>query len=342
MMNKFGCELKKFLEFENISVKEFASRIDTTPKNLIDILKGNIELSQNMIYNISFITEIPVSYIENVEKNYKLDKEINSLLKEKDLTIRNYINLFNYKEFSKQYNFEFTDERDDYFIAKDILRYLRISNPKALYTEDNSIFYKSNNKKVELLSLWLERCYRIVKEQKVLEYKKENIDTLVEYIRKCAKENIFDESGLIEEFNKNGIYLAIENDLSGSKIRGAFRVLGNIPAIYITKKHKRYADIYFALLHELAHCKSDYNRAKNGSIVSYVDDENVEDYELKADKTAYNWMVEDKLYNQVKGMYINIHELDIIKSFFVYRLANDKIIKYSSKIYQENNKIIGK
>lgn len=344
MMNKFGCELKEFLDFQNISIKEFASRIDTTPKNLIDILKGNIELSQNMIYNISFITDIPVSYIENVEKNYKLDKAIDNLLEEKNLTIRKYINLFNYKEFSKQYHFEFTDERDDYSIAKDILRYLRISNPKSLYIKDNSIFYKSNNQKVELLALWLERCYRIVKSQNVLEYKKENIEVLVKYIKDCASKDIFNKERLIEEFNKNGIYLAIENDLPGSKIRGAFRILGTVPAIYITKKHKRYADVYFALLHELAHCKSDYNRAKNGSIVSYMDQDERDDYELKADNTAYNWMVDDKLYQLLKSRYTDtdMNHHDVVKSFFVYRLAHDGIIKYSSNIYQKNNKLLEK
>ena len=63
-------KLNEFLGFYNISVKEFAERIGTSPKNLNDILKGNIELSQNMIYNISFVTGIPVSYIENVESNY--------------------------------------------------------------------------------------------------------------------------------------------------------------------------------------------------------------------------------------------------------------------------------
>ena len=49
MMNEFGKELKKYLEHFNISQKEFADRINTTPKNLIDIINGKIELTQNMI-----------------------------------------------------------------------------------------------------------------------------------------------------------------------------------------------------------------------------------------------------------------------------------------------------
>lgn len=339
-MNKFGKQLEEFLEYKNISNKEFAERINTTPKNLIDIIKGDIELSQNMIYNISFVTEIPVSYIENVEQSFKMDKIINEYLRQNNLTIREYINRFNYKEFSKEYEVQFTDVKDDYDIAKDILKYLRITNPDSLYKENNSIFYKSKNDKPELLSLWLERCYRVVSSQEVKEYKKENINVVINYIKDCAKKNIFNEKELISKFNKNGIFLAIENDLKGAKIRGAFKVLNDKPAIYITKKHKRYADIYFALLHELAHCKSDFNRAKKGSIIS-TEEDSIEDYEIRADNTAYNWMIDDKEYNDLKYRYNEINELDIIKSFFVYRLAKDKIIKYESKLYQENNKLIG-
>ena len=312
--NKFGLQLKEYLEFYNISNNDFSERINTTSKNLIDIIKGDVELSQNMIYNISFITEIPVSYIENVESNYKLDNTINNYLEKNNLTIRQFINKFNYKELSKEYNLKYTDERNDIWIAKDIMKYLRITNPEILYKQDNSIFYKSKNDKPELLSLWLERCYKVVLEQNVNKYSK-------------------------DKFNEYGIFLAIENDLKGSKIRGAFKVLNDKPAIYITKKHKRYADIYFALLHELAHCKSDFNRAKSGSIVT-VEDETKEDYELKADKTALNWMVNDEEYKLIKNRYNDINNLNVIKSFYVYRLAKDKIIEYSSNIYQENNKIL--
>lgn len=338
--NKFGLQLKEYLDFYNISNNDFSERIGTTSKNLIDIINGDVQLSQNMIYNISFITEIPVSYIENVELNYKFDNTINVFLEKNNLTIKEFINKFSYKEFSKEYEVKFTDEKSDIWIAKDILKYLRITNPELLYKQDNTIFYKSKNDKPELLSLWLERCYKVVSNQEVGIYDKDNIEILVDYIRDCAKNNIFNKEELIKKFNEYGIFLAIEKDLKGSKIRGAFKVLNDKPAIYITKKHNRYADIYFALLHELAHCKSDFNRAKSGSIVSTEDDNDLEDYELKADSTALNWMINDSLYNIIKDNYKDIDSFNVIKSFFVYRLAKDNIIKYSSDLYQNNNLLL--
>lgn len=253
-------------------------KIDKKKKNILVahqffMNNGTIpELSQNMIYNISFITNIPVNYIENLEQSFKMDKTIKEYLSQNNLTIKKYINKFNYKELAQKYGIVYTDIKDDYYIAKDILKYLRITNPNTITKEKNTIFYKSKNNKPELLALWLERCNRIIENQKIKKYTKESIDNLVRFIKDEAKLNHFNESKLIEEFNKNGIYLAIEDDLTGTKVRGAFKVLNDKPAIYITRKHKRYADIYFALLHELAHCKSDFNRAKSGSIISTAED----------------------------------------------------------------------
>ena len=337
MMNKFGKELGEYLEFYNISINEFASRIETTPKNLIDVIKGNISLSQNMIYNISFVTGIDVSYIENVERRFELTKNIDKYLEDNNLTTRQFINKFHYKELKDKYNLVYKNEKNDYSIIESILKYLRISNPETIYKDDNKIFYKSKNDKKELLALWLERCYKVIQNQKVKDYKKENINKIVSFIRKEAKNNRFNKNDLIKVFNENGIFLAIEDDLDGSKIRGAFKVLNNKPAIFITTKYKRYADIYFALLHELAHCKSDFNRAKNGSIISLYDDICNEDYEIRADRQALIWMVSDEDYKEL----LETNNVKVgIPCFNVYRLALDGKIKYQSSIYQENNKLI--
>lgn len=338
--NEFGIFLRDYIDYYNMNNNEFAERIGTTPKNLIDILNGNISISQNMIYNISFITGISVSFIEKIEKSFSVEKEINSYIEKNNLTIRQFINKFNYKELSEKYNVSYEDERNDYNIAENILKFLRFNKPEPIYKKDNNIIlYKSKNDKPELLALWLEHCYRTVRDQELGIYNKDNIDKLVSFIRKEASNNRFDKERLIKEFNKNGIFLAIEPDLEGAKIRGAFRVLNDKPAIYLTPKYKRIADIYFALFHELAHCKSDYNRAKSGSFVSIENIKSEEDYEIRANKTAFNWMVNDKAYNDIVKSK-NYEDNNEIKSFLVYRLAQDGHISYKSKLYQENNIII--
>ena len=342
MMKKirFKDYLIDYLEYNNITNKDFANRIGITPKHLIDILSGDSDISSQIIDNISFVTNIPSDYIYKIEANYRLEMTIENYLKEQNLTQTQYLNKYNYRYLISAEYISFIDKTDKLEIIKDILKFLRVPNPDKVYEIDNAIFYKSKNEKPELLLLWLEKCYRNTLKQNVKEYKKENINNLVEYILMCAKKGIFNEQELTDKFNENGIYLVIQDDIPGSKIRGAFRVHRGIPSIYLTHKHHRIADVYFALLHELAHCKTDFNKAQANSLVSY--ENTIDESEQKADIQAYNWMVSDEYYKNIccQPDYKIEEEKIYPKSFVVYRKALDKKIAYSSKEYQKYNFLI--
>lgn len=336
---RFKDYLIDYLEYNNITNKDFANRINITPKHLIDILSGDMDLSSQVIENISLVTDIPVDYIHKIETNYKFEKNIDNYLKEKKLTETEYLKKFNYSYLKKEKYIDFIDSSDKLESIKDILKFLRVTSPEKIYEIDENIYFKSKNDKPELLFLWLEKCYRQTLKQNVNEYKKENIEKLVEFILISAKREKFNIDDLTDEFNKKGIYLVIQNDIPGSKIRGAFRVHKGKPAIYLTLKHHRIADIYFALLHELAHCKTDFNKAQATSLISY-DNKNDEN-EVKADRQAYSWMVNEDYYKYcLKPGYDIELENSYPKSFVLYRLAKDGYIKYYDGKYQKYNILI--
>ncbi len=337
---RFKDYLKDYLEYNNITNKDFANRIDITPKHLIDILSGTSDLSSQVVNNISRVTGISADYIYKIESNYKLEFNIEEYLKKNNINELAFLNKFSYRYLIKEDFLPFIDVGSKLEIIKDIIKFLRVNSPEKIYEIEKGAFYKSKNDKPELLLLWLEKCYRETLNQQVGEYKSDNIDLLVIYILECAKKEKFNESELINKFNEMGIFLVIQDDIPGSKIRGAFKVHRNTPAIYITRKHLRIADIYFALLHELAHCKTNFNKAKSESLVST--ENHINEIESKADKQAYNWMVSDEYYNKIKtnkNYDINLEE-KYPKSFVLYRLAKDGIIKYSSKEYQKHNKLL--
>ena len=334
---RFKDYLIDYLEYYHITNKDFANRIGITPKHLIDILSGNRDLSSKIIDNISLVTNIPVDYIYRIETNYKLEKEIEDYLEKENLTESAYLKRFEYQYLIKEHFIDFVDCCDKLEIIKDILKFLRVPNPEKVYEIDKSAYFKSKNDRPELLLLWLEKCYRETLKQSVGHYKKENIDVLKNYILESAIFGVFDEQALIKKFNEEGIYLVIEDDIPKSKIRGAFKVHRGIPAIYLTHKHQRISDIYFALLHELAHCKTDFNKAQAENLVSYEDSHC--EIETKADRQAYQWMVDDTYYCDVccKPDYDIELEKTYPKCFIVYRLAKDGYIKYGSKEYQQYN-----
>jgi len=335
-MNKisFADYLKDYLEINNISNKDFSKRIGITQKHLIDILSKKKPLSFNVIDSISLVTGIPSDYIYRTEQNYRLEKTIENYLKKDHLSESEFLNKFKYKYLIDNKWIDFTNVNDKLEIIKDILKFLRVNEPSKIYQIDSFAYYKSKNDKIELLLLWLEKCYKETLTQKLCNYTKDSVNNLVDYISKAAKSNKFNEKDLINEFNKNGVALVIQEDIPGSKIRGALKVHKDKPAIYLTYKHKRIGDVYFALLHELAHLKTDYNKAKANSIVTHEDSK-----EVIADNQAYNWMVDNKYYDSIANndnYDINL-ESKYPKSFVVYRLAADKRLGYSSKEYQRYN-----
>ena len=168
---RFKDYLIDYLEYNNITNKDFANRIDITPKHLIDILSGERDISSSIIDKISLVTNIPADYIYRVEANYKFEKIIKDYLEKENLTETKYLNKYNYKYLIANNYMKFIDKENKLEIIKDILKFLRVSTPEKVYEIDKSALYKSNNDKPELLLLWLEKCYRETLEQTVEEYK---------------------------------------------------------------------------------------------------------------------------------------------------------------------------
>ena len=259
-------------------------------------------------------------------------------LRTNNISLLEYANKFPSKYLIDNHWIKFIDKKDKLEIVKDILKFLRVPTPQKMYEIDTNILYKSNNNKPELLLLWLEKCYKETLNQETGEYFKDNLEKVVAFILDSAKKEEFDVSKLTKVFNENGIYLVIQEDIPGSKIRGAFRVHGNKPAIYLTYKHKRIADIYFALLHELAHCKTDFNRAKASNIVTF-EGQTIDECEINADKQAFEWMIPTKYFKETicHKSYDIAKEKNYPQSFVVYVMAYNNRIKFSSGVYQKYN-----
>ena len=329
-MKRFKDELIKYLEQNNITNKEFANRIDITPKHLIDILAGTRDLSSQIIENISMVTDFSIEYIYSIEEKYKFEESVQTYLKKENLTLEKCLNKFNYKYLIKENFINFSNTLDKIQILKDILKYLRVPTLDKLYQIDNI-----NKEKIELTLLWLENCYKESLKQNIKKYKKENIKNLVKYISMCAKEGIFNKEELIQKFNDNGIYLVIKDDIFDLEISGAFKVNRGVPSIYLTLKDNQIADIYFKILYQLANIKTNLNKAQAMTLITYDNS----GYEKNIENQVYDWMVDDEYYmNVCSRKYYDIeNEKKYPKAFVVNRLAHNKIISYGSKEYKKYN-----
>jgi len=336
----FGEYLKDYLEFNNITQVEFAKRLGITQKHLNEILNGKQDITAEMATNIERLTAIDTGFILRVENNKRMEKDILKKYKT-EAEFSKFLNKnFGINDIKKSGWIKFKDETSPIQKGIDILDYLKVVNFDALSNLNNRVLYKKSGENYNKIALWIARCDELSREQKVKKYVKENIYFIIEDLRKIALKPKYAIDEIQNILNQYGIYFVKEKALPSTKIRGCFKVKLNNPAIYLTDNYSGKDSLFFELFHELGHCKSDYNMGKNKVII-----EGTEEQEKRADNFALNMMIskEDwknintiiKEANYEKKLANYAKEKEIPMSFIFGRLAKEKKVKYSDKLYKK-------
>lgn len=340
-MVSFGEYLKDYLEFNNISQTEFAMRMGITQKHMNELLNGKKNITAEMAANIERLTEIDAGFILKIENSKKITDKVIEKYKDEE-NLKKVINEeYHINELKKNKWINFKDETNILQICIDLLDFLKIKDFDIIENLEKQVLFKKSGTDFKKLALWIAHCDEIASKQKVNEYNRYNFEFLIGDLKEEANKKNINKERIQELFNNYGIFFVSEKAMSGTKVRGCFKVRGKSPAIYITENYAGKDSFYYEIFHELGHCKSSYNEAKNKVIV-----EGTEEQENKADKFALNTMIDEKNWDEIKKEKINEEKLlkisekyKIPVSFIVGRLAMTGYIKYSSKIYQKYSKI---
>ena len=335
-MISFGKYLKDYLEFNNISQTEFAMRMGITQKHMNELLNEKTNITLEMAANIERLTGIDSGFIINVENSKKLSdkilKDCGAIKNVKKMLTNDY----HISELKKNNWINFRDETNPMQMCIDILNFLKIKDFSVVEKMKEQVLFKRTGNDFNKIALWVAHCDEIANKQEVNEYNKYNFNFLIQDLKDDSYRRGIDLEKIRKLLNCYGIYFVCEKAMSGSKIRGCFKVRGKHPAIYITDNYAGKDSLYYELFHELGHCKSDYNEAKNKIII-----EGTQLQEERADSFAKSTMIPKNLWKELDNVDINEENLQIFSnkykipmSFIVGRLAKNKKIKYSSKIYQ--------
>ena len=332
MSSGFGKHLKEYLEFYNISQSEFATRLNITQKHMNEILNGKTDISLDIALAIQNLTDIPVEFI--IKSEYKKKIENYLYLKYSEEELKNMLKKrFLIKELEEREWIKFNNITNIVQNYIDIFEYLKVRDFEALDKINEKTLFKKTGDDINKLSLWIARCDNLSKEQKVETYIKENFNFLIDDLKKLAYEESINIEKIQKLLNCYGIYFVVEKALTGSKVRGCFKVKMKNPAIYITKNYSGKDSFYYELFHELGHCRSDYNEAKSKVIV-----EGDEKKELRADNFAINTMISKDIWEEIIKDYsennikVISEKYKIPMSFIVGRLAKLNYIKYTNKL----------
>lgn len=339
-MMYFGKYLKDYLEFNNISQTEFAMRMGITQKHINEILNGKANITLEMAANIERLTGINSSFIINLENSRKIKDKILEEYGSKENVKKVISKEYHINELKKNNWINFKDETNIMQMCIDILDFLKVKDFKVVENLENQVLFKKTGTDFKKLALWIAHCDEIIKEQNLNDYNKYNLMFLVKDLKDYAYNNELNIEDIQKILNNYGMYFVCEKAMTGTKVRGCFKVKGKHPAIYITDNYAGKDSFFFELFHELGHCKSDYNEAQNKIII-----DGNEEKEKKADKFALNQMIDTDIWNEIVQTDLKQNELKVISnkykipmSFITGRLAKNKLIKYDSKLYQNNYK----
>lgn len=335
----FGSMLKDYLEYHKISQSDFADKLGITQKHINNILNENADISEDLMIAISLITDIDVNLITFVETKKKLYNYLNNRFSN-EKEINQFLNSFYIKEMEKMNWITLNDKTSYLQNAYDLLKYLNVRdfNIFEKYSKEKIFFKKYDDSNLKKVFLWIKRCDSLIENQNVSSYNSSNMVLLLNDLKK-ERTRPFNKSSLIKLFNKHGLYLVIEEALKGTKIRGCTKVVGDNPAIYMTCYLKEKSSFYFALYHELGHVKSDYNKAKSKVIIDGDDS-----LEKRANLFAANQMIDEKIYSEILENIDDKEKIcrnnNIPLCFLYSRLAHDKRIKYTDKLYLDSREKI--
>lgn len=332
----FGSVLRDYLEHYNISQSEFAVRLGITQKHMNEIINGKANITLEMAANIERLTDISSKLIINIETTRKMKEEIQAIYPNEAELNGVLKNEFSLNELIKRGWIRLRNIEDPYLVCVDILNFLKVKDFDVLNNIKEYVLFKKSGEDYNKLALWIAHCDELSKTQKIKKYDNTKFNDLIIELKKEAFKERLNIEYISNILNKYGILFICEKALSGTKVRGCFKVKLNTPAIYITKNYNAKDSFYFELFHELGHCKSDYNMAKSKTII-----DGDETREKRADLFALNTMINESEWNEIikekseEYLLLKSTEYSIPMSFIVGRMAKNNIIKYNSKLYNK-------
>ena len=252
-----GYYVKEMLEYEGMSQDELAKRLQTSGKNVSDLINGKANLSDEMAMNLSIVFGTSVSlwlnlnqkYIEKkleIEKMMQADAECELI---KDIDYNFWENLGVVASVTKK-----VDK------VKELQKYFRISSLEILKRRDFLIQYKTEDetdRSVQIMNsnAWVQTAINMGVQKEVQNFNKNKLEEVLPTIREMTSkkpQEVYDELDKI--LANSGVALVLLPNLKKCKVKGAVKWLGKEKVILaLNNCEQNEESFWFSLFHELGH-----------------------------------------------------------------------------------------
>ncbi len=340
-----GYYIKELVEDSGLTQEDFAKRLDTTPKNLSCLIRGEQSLSLDIAMKLSRLLGTSVDYWLNLQKSYdsmiaefKSDKESESEKETlKYLDYAYFKDLFNLPDLSRKKSKQVIAVRESLKVAT--LNVLRKPDLAVSFRSASDNMTEANIVRANaMVQIGINRTI----DANAPKFNKRSFEDAVEYALTLTKQHAKFLPLIYKAFFDAGVVLVVLPNLKGSKINGATKKVGDNIMLMVNDRRLWSDTFWFTLFHEIGHIM-------DGTFGITLES----NCESSADKYASDKLIPPMQYMEFlrKGNFSESHirefanSIDRDPGIVLGRLQNDKVISFKdvelSNAFRRKYKIIG-
>ena len=303
-----GYYIKEIVEESGLTQEDFAKRLDTTPKNLSLLIRGEQSLSIDIAMKLSRMIGTSVNFWLNLQNAY--DALIAEFKSQEELVEeRKVFELFDYKYFRENYGLpDLPRKKDDMAVS---FRSSTGALEEASTVKANTMVQIATNKALAV---------------DAPKFNKKKFEEAVQYALTLTKNHREFYPLIRKAFEEAGVIFVILPNIAGSKINGATKKIGDNIMLMVNDRRLYSDSFWFTLFHEIGHIiNGDYG-------ISF--EKETGEKEIAADLFAEDRLIPREKYNEFvanKRFSLNdiLHFADDINrdpGIILGRLQNDGLV----------------
>lgn len=327
-----GYYIKEIVEDSGLTQEDFAKRLDTTPKNLSLLIRGEQNLSIDIAMKLSRMIGTSVSYWLNLQNAY--DALIAEFKSDEELKQeRKIFSFLNYKYFREHFNLPDLPRKIDEQIEQ-TRAFLNVATLTVFRKKDMAVNFRSasgdlSEANVVKANIMVQIATNIALKTEAPKFNKTLFEEAVRYALTLTEDHSTFYPLIKEAFSGTGVILVILPNISGSKINGATKKVGNNIMLMVNDRRLNSDTFWFTLFHEIGHIM-------NGDYGISFDSESGEKEEI-ADKYAENMLIPYAQYGKfieksrfdVQAIRLFAKEINRDPGIVLGRLLNDRKVDYN-------------